>query len=319
MSNNPLQNLLKVIGDRKHLIIQPHDFPDPDAIATAFGLSLLLKKYGIESDILFKGAIDRISLIWMIEQLNIPLVHADDYPLKAEDAIIIVDGCKGNKNVTDLIGDEIAVIDHHISTAPEDVPYSDIRSDYGSCAAVIYQYYLDGGKMPSNDVATALLIGINIDTMQFTRGVSRYDLEAYTALYPLADTILVNHIVRNKIDLNEFIHFERAIDQLQVHEVIAFTYLPEGCNHTLLGLIGDFILSFNEIELVIVAAKEGDTVKCSLRNEVPEWNGKDILQELLKDIGYSGGHFDMAGGIIPRGDLFDPDYFFQRMIELINR
>ena len=31
----------------KHVYIQTHNFPDADAIASAFGLSVLLEKYGI--------------------------------------------------------------------------------------------------------------------------------------------------------------------------------------------------------------------------------------------------------------------------------
>ena len=35
--------------------IQTHNFPDPDAIATAFGLQKLLEEYGITSSLMTEG------------------------------------------------------------------------------------------------------------------------------------------------------------------------------------------------------------------------------------------------------------------------
>ena len=37
--------------NRKHVYIQTHNFPDPDAIASAYGLQELLKSRGIASTI----------------------------------------------------------------------------------------------------------------------------------------------------------------------------------------------------------------------------------------------------------------------------
>ena len=38
----------------EHVYIQTHNFPDADAIASAFGLSVLLEKYGIISSICYR-------------------------------------------------------------------------------------------------------------------------------------------------------------------------------------------------------------------------------------------------------------------------
>lgn len=47
--------------NREHVYIQTHNFPDPDAIASAFGLQELLKLRGIHATICYKGKIDRYS------------------------------------------------------------------------------------------------------------------------------------------------------------------------------------------------------------------------------------------------------------------
>ena len=49
-----LQELLKQIN-RKHVYIQTHNFPDPDAIASALGIQELLKRNGISSTICYKN------------------------------------------------------------------------------------------------------------------------------------------------------------------------------------------------------------------------------------------------------------------------
>ena len=40
--------------NREHVYIQTHNFPDPDAIASAFGLQELLKLRGIHATICYK-------------------------------------------------------------------------------------------------------------------------------------------------------------------------------------------------------------------------------------------------------------------------
>ena len=46
---------------------------------------------------------------------------------------------------TDLIGDEVGVIDHHNVLSPDDVEFSDIRPDYGACATIVWSYFNEYG------------------------------------------------------------------------------------------------------------------------------------------------------------------------------
>ena len=63
--------------NREHVYIQTHNFPDPDAIASAFGLQELLKLRGIHATICYKGKIDRYSTDKLREILDIRLVNID--------------------------------------------------------------------------------------------------------------------------------------------------------------------------------------------------------------------------------------------------
>jgi nanoRNase/pAp phosphatase (c-di-AMP/oligoRNAs hydrolase) len=85
-------NILEFIDEVKNeerIFIQTHNFPDHDAVASAYGLSELLLKYGINTDIIYKGEIQRDSLIKMIEELNINIDKYENVNIKAEDKIIV--------------------------------------------------------------------------------------------------------------------------------------------------------------------------------------------------------------------------------------
>ena len=101
--------------NRRHVYIQMHNFPDPDAIASAFGLQELLKYCGIESTICYKGTIERYSTERMRQMLRIKLENIENLSdrLTEDDEVILVDAQKGNSNIINIKGDEIICIDHH--------------------------------------------------------------------------------------------------------------------------------------------------------------------------------------------------------------
>ncbi len=301
-----VHDLVVTYGNEELLYIQTHDYPDHDAVSSAAGLQEILRRLGVQSRIIFEGDIQRDSLRKMIHDLDISIARSCDVELEADHKIVIVDGCKGNKNVTDLIGEEVAVIDHHQVKAADDVPFVDIRPDYGACASIIYTYFREFELEIPRKIATALMIGINMDTALLTRNVGEADVQAYADLYPLADIRLQNTLLRNYIQTKDLEFYRYAINNVKIEKAVSFCYFPEGCNQNLLGILGDFLLSLEEIDFSILCAKNKGKVNFSIRNERPEWNAALVIQNALQGIGFGGGHADMAGGIIHDASLFDP-------------
>jgi len=289
-----LMTLINNLRKSDTVYIQTHNFPDHDAVASAYALQYLLRKYNIKTSIVYEGEIQRDSLRLMIEGLHIDIKHTSAYELKESDKIIIVDGCKGNKNVTDLIGEEVAVIDHHQVKVTEDVAYVDIRPEYGACSTIIFSYYIILKQDMPKDIATALLIGLNMDTALLTRGVSEEDIGAYSYLYSYANAKMVNSILRNYIQQKDLRFYKEAIDNLKIIDKVGFCYFPEGCNQNLLGIIGDFFLSLREIDFMVLAADNENSINLSVRSERDDWNATRIIQKVLSGIGFGGGHNDMA-------------------------
>ncbi len=294
-----IEELLKVLKkSNKNLFIQTHDFPDPDAIASAFGLQTFLKLEKIETKIVFCGEIQRDALKTMIIKLGIEIFHYNEIEITTEDQIIIVDGCKWSKNVTDLPGFEIAVIDHHLVEHPEDVPFVEIKDQIGSCSTIITGYYIKNGLEVPKESATALMVGISRDTDLLTRKVTEDDIEAYHYLYKFADNILVNSILRNNIELSDFKFFSESIKNLKIEKSLAWCFYKDGCDNNLMGILGDFILSAHEINFSILFAKNRDAISISIRNENEKWNAAEIVRIITHSIGAGGGHKQMAGGVI---------------------
>ena len=102
-----LEHILECIHD-KHIFIQTHNFPDPDAIASAYGLKVLLEKKGIGATICYKGRIDDTITAKMAQLLAIDIVEQEEITdMSAESEIILVDSQKGNANVIDMQGNEV--------------------------------------------------------------------------------------------------------------------------------------------------------------------------------------------------------------------
>jgi nanoRNase/pAp phosphatase (c-di-AMP/oligoRNAs hydrolase) len=293
-----LDDLLGIISERRPVYVQTHDFPDHDAVASAFGMQGVLSRRGIPARIVYAGDLQRDSLRRMIRDLGMDVIHAGEVEMSPADPIVIVDGCKGSKNVTDLPGDEVAVIDHHDVKSPDNVPFVDIRSDRGACSTLICDYWAEAGEAIPGAIATALMIGINMDTALLTRQVSRYDIQAYADLYTLADMRLENSILRNTIQTKDLAFYRQALSSVEINGGIAFCWFPDGCNQNLLGILGDFFISLEEVEFVVLCARNASVINVSLRSEREDWNASRVVQKALDGIGFGGGHADMAGGMI---------------------
>jgi len=306
--------LIAQIDRSKRVFIQTHDYPDHDAVSAAFALHILLCTRGISSTIIYAGDVQRESLHHMILYLQIPILHNSHFRLHETDQAIIIDGCKGNRNVFFLPPREVGVIDHHEVDHPEDVPYVDIRPGIGSCATLIWDYYQETEtKIPQN-VATALLTGIAYDTSQLTRRVSDLDLAAYTQLFRLADLAFFRANISNYLEFNDLDFFKEALQNIRYSDSFGFCFLHQGCSKNLMGIISEFFIGLRNVHVIVVCAKNNNYIHCSIRCKGKAYNASLIIAEALEGIGTGGGHAHMAGGRIKlKNSDFDPELLFDRL------
>lgn len=311
-------DLLSLLSGRDCVYIQTHDFPDHDSVASAYALQQLLAAFGVAARIIGEGDIQRESLHRMIADLAIDIRRSDEYALSAIDSVIIVDGCKGSRNVHYLAARNVAVIDHHSVDDPEDVAFIDIRPGNGACATIIYEYYRQLEVPIPRAVATAMLIAIIMDTARLTRGVGPGDLDAFNELYGLADTVFVNTITQNHIEVDDLAFYRQAIDNVVIRSGLAFCYFPGGCSQNLMGILGDFFLGLNEVDYVVLCARNRHHINFSVRCSPEAANASALIQDVLDEAGFGGGHRHMAGGTIRDVELFDVDEIYRKFLLQLN-
>lgn len=289
---------------RNHTVfIQTHNFPDPDALASAFGLQNFLKYYGVRSTLCYYGRIDKLSTKRMLTTFGIEIFSKEELTdMKQDDFIINIDSQKYNANVIDLIGEEVACIDHHPTFIEVDYLYKDVRI-VGACASLIADYYVRCNVPIDENTATALCYGIKMDTADFTRGVTDLDVSMFAYLYKHADREKFSAMFTNTMEFNDLKAYGAAIESIQIFEQTGFAYIPFECPDALVAMISDFILSLNVVNVAVVYAVRDNGLKFSVRSELKEVNAGKITFEALKDIGSGGGHQAMAGGSIDKDKM----------------
>lgn len=295
-----LKQLLSQIK-KEHVYIQMHNFPDPDAIASAYGLQDLLKYNGIQSTICYKGKIERYSTEQMCKMLSIEVKNLEDLKeqLTEEDEVLLVDAQKGNSNIVDMSGNEIICIDHHPTFEKQEYRFSDIRPDVGACATIIAQYFFENDIPMNAQIATALSFGIRMDTNDLSRGVSKPDMEMLYRMFDWCNQDIIRNLQNSNLYFEDLLAYSKAISSIRVFDHVSFADTGRDCPEALIASVSDFMLALVEVTFSIVYSRKRDGIKLSVRSEVPELNAGKIIYKALEGIGSGGGHAEMAGGFVP--------------------
>lgn len=173
---------LKELLHYDNIVIQCHDNPDADAIASGYGLYQYFKMMGKQTRFIYSGnaRIQKKNLVMMVEELQIPIEYVTE--LAAPDLLILTDCQYGEGNVTRFDAKQVAMIDHHEICVKKN-EFTEIRSNYGSCSTVVYSMLLDEGIRVSmyKELVTALYYGLYMDTNGFSeiKHVTANDLAQY--------------------------------------------------------------------------------------------------------------------------------------------
>lgn len=298
---NPL-DLISLL--KNHTVyIQTHNFPDPDAISSAFALQEFFRYHNIESTLCYDGRIDRISSKKMLDTFGITMLsRMDIQDMTSDDSIVLVDSQKLNSNVTDFAGQEVACIDHHPIYNDYAYAYSDIQQ-VGACASIIASYYYSTNTPISKEAAAALAYGIKMDTADFTRGASKLDIDMFDFVYDYADWDLMKSMYSNTLEYDDLRAYGAAIQNIKLYGTTGFAYIPFNCAPALIAIISDFILALDVVDVAIIYARNKEGLRFSIRSERKGLHAGDLIARALTDIGNGGGHPAMAGGMIPEENI----------------
>jgi nanoRNase/pAp phosphatase (c-di-AMP/oligoRNAs hydrolase) len=300
-----LDTLVDILKDAPdEVFIQPHNVPDPDAIASSLGMYYLLSQRGIQKlAIVYDLEIEKANSQRMLEMFKVPMIPAAEaLTLGTEDWAVLVDAQKGNANITDLPTDEVAVIDHHEYKGNMGYRFEDVRPHVGSCSAIVAEYFFENNIEPPREIATALLYGIFMDTDNLTRGASGLDINMFYRLYSLSDIDLIVELKGNEISVQDLELYAEAFKTVEIYDELGFLRL-KSVNDSLLGAAGDIVVSVAGVNIVIAYAEKENGVKLSVRSTCGNIKANDLVRYLAKGCGVGGGHDNMAGGFIPKESL----------------
>ena len=297
LTKHKLRELKSIVADADRIAIVLQDDPDPDGIASAMALRTLLGRNKVTTPIFSFTPITRPENRAMVHLLEIEVTETDSSQLAHYERIAMVDVqppyFAGKLPRADI------VIDHHPGYTSDNAPFEDVRVRYGATATILTEYLVNAGASISERLATALLYGIESDTLNLQRRVSDEDLQAFTQLYPLANYGLLKRIRRPELPLRFARILSRAMNRFRIENHLVVIHLGPVERDDLIVQLADFCLQFEDVEWVAVSGKHEGNLSIAVRNHGMGRSAGEAVKRLFGDIGSAGGHRNMAKAVVP--------------------
>jgi nanoRNase/pAp phosphatase (c-di-AMP/oligoRNAs hydrolase) len=321
-----LAEILEPHREERHVVVL-HDYPDPDAISSAFAHRLISAEYDIDVDILYTGEISHQQNIALVRLLGIDLIEYDDaLDLSSYQAAILVDhqGTTINEILSALEAANVPmllVVDHHEAQDRVQPEFREIHK--AGSTATIYAGYLQQGALEMDTArkehvtaATALLHGILTDTGGFTRADAD-DFRAAAYLSRFRDAELLEQIMNQARSKQAMEIIRRALgdrETLESFSIAGIGYLRAE-DRDAVAEAADFLLTEENVHTAIVYGilagddqkETQETLVGSLRTAKLTLDPDQFIKEVFGhgDDGrpFGGGKPSAGGFAIPVGFL----------------
>lgn len=318
-----IAELLKAHQDERHVVVL-QDFPDPDAISSAFAHRLISNEFDIQVDVIYSGKISHQQNIALARLLGIELIKFDpSLDLTQYNGSVFVDnqGTTSEEIVQALEAANVPpliIVDHH---EPQDLlqaEFTDIRRT-GATATIYTEYIrqglieLDKSRQEHKKAATALMHGILTDTNGFTQANAQ-DFEAVSFLSQFRDADLLGQIMSQSRSKQVMEIIRRSLGNritVESYSIAGIGFLRAD-DRDAIPQAADFLLTEENIHTAIVYGivtndDQSEILVGSLRTSKITLSPDTFLKETFgkNESGrYYGGGKALAGGFeIPIGFL----------------
>jgi nanoRNase/pAp phosphatase (c-di-AMP/oligoRNAs hydrolase) len=305
-SDRRLARLQEALQGHGKLLVLTHDNPDPDAIASAWILARIARGLGVPRvSLAYGGIVGRTENRAMIDVLRIPLRPLAKFDPDSYDAIALVDTqpLAGNNS---LPGGRLPdlVFDHHpCRRATRDVPFYDIREEYGATTTILHEYLAAAALPGDRRLATAVFHAIRSETQNLGREAGRPDAQVFLASFPLVDNQALSRIEHAPLKRAWFQTIDRAIDGTHLYGSIAVTRLGAVDTPDMVAQFADLIMRLEGIEWTLCIGRFRHDVLLSIRTNRRRANAGKVIRGIVTGLGTAGGHDMIAGGKIAGGAL----------------
>lgn len=286
-----------------------HPSPDPDALGSAAGFSVLLKKvFGLNSKILYTGTISHPQNKSLKNVLHIPLEDGRKIDKETFSSIVVLD--------TDLVGtgmvdagelNQIEAdvrIDHHSIARGNVAEYEDVRV-VGSTCSIVWEYLREFGVALEDhpDCATAMVIGIKTDTLDFTStNTTDLDMEAFRSLLPFVDKVLLSKVMKYPMPKYYFETEIKAFKDKEVRNTTLISFVGEvnAHNRDVIPTIADRFMRMDGITTTAIMGVIDGMIVASVRSVDSRVDVCDMCANVFGRE-YSGGKDGSGGARFPLG------------------
>jgi len=307
-------------GERHAIVMQ--DYPDPDAISTAWAHKLIAARFGVECDIMYEGRISHQENLALVQLTELGMIrYTEGYNLEQYKGTVFVDNQGTTATLTDrfaAIGVKpIVIVDHHEIQDRIQAEFTDIRK-IGATATIYTEYIREGllelNKGDANHVklATALMHGIRSETSGLIRARAE-ELEAASFLSRIADSSLLEDILSVKRSKTVMDVIRLALENREIRESYSISGVGflRSEDRDSIPQAADFLMTEENVHTAIVYGiiLKGDRemVVGSMRTSKVTLNPDEFLKEALgtAETGrhYGGGRRGAGGFEIPIGFL----------------
>lgn len=294
-----VQSVRKVLdsGDKIGLLLQPD--PDPDGLASALALRVLLGRNKISTPILAFGRVTRPENLAMMRLLDLEVHTITTADLGAFDRIALLDVQPAHFGSSVVLPRVDAIIDHHPLKDDSVAKHLDIRPSYGAASTIMNEYLRAAAVNIGQRLATALLYGIKSDTLFLNREVIDADLDAFVSLYPDINYNLLRRMEKPELPMRFAPVLATALKTMIKRDGVLASCLGQVEREDLIPQIADFLLQFEDVEWVLCSGVFDSDVIVSIRNVGYVRSAGDVVKRVVSDWALGGGHRTMAKMIIP--------------------
>lgn len=314
-------------GDHQLVLLQ--DFPDPDALSSAWAYQIIAKTYDITCDILYEGTLSHQENIALVKLTGLPArrwtTQTGDQPdLSQYQGYVLIDNQGSTCQLAPLAHAArlplVMVIDHHARQDKLEAEFVDIRPQIRATATMLTQYLqaglleFDRNNNKHVKCATALMHGLRSDTNRLMQAAeSDFLAAAYLSRY--YDAQLLKAVLQASLSKRVMDVIGRSLRNRAVQNSVSIAgvgYLRYE-DRDAIPQAADFLVTEENVHTALVYGilhdedEEREVVIGSLRTSKITLDPDEFIKEVFGHDNqgrFFGGGRSMAGGFeIPVGFL----------------
>lgn len=296
------ERLLDFLAERKAslspMAILMHAFPDPDALASAFGLNHLLRTaFGVESTIAYDGVVGRLENRTMVRTLRIPLVRSRPALLREFSRFALLDTQPGfSNNSFPSQKRATLVLDQHPADNPPNADFFIVDPGCGATCVLVAQALLQSGVDIPARVATAIAYGIQTDTLDLYRARRPDVASTYLQILQHCDMRALARIQNPVRPRRFFSILGRGIRDAAQYRRVIIAHLGQLDVPDRVSQVAEFLLTYRRARWCFTSGRYKGRLHVSLRTVRTDAQAGEVLRAIFDRRKDAGGHGAIAGG-----------------------